>query len=141
MTDETTQETEVTEEPKVEPKTDAKQDKKGDKKFTDGDVAQIRRTEQKKLTDAQSAWEEEKTTLQSTIDSQNETIQEMVDLLKKDLELDDDYLELLEEKSPMEQLKALRKRAEKASKQDIPRTPKGEGKRNQQFTFQRKNTV
>lgn len=136
MTDENLKEAETETEQVSEPKTDAKQDKSGDKKFTDSDVAAIRRKASRELTDAQAAWENEKSTFQATIDSQNETIKSMVDLLKKDVEFPDDMLELLEEKSPAEQLTFLLKRAEKSAQ--IPRTPQGNGKRNESLTFQHK---
>lgn len=124
MTEEIKQDAE-TEQQEVEPKTDGKQDKAAEKKFTDSDVAAIRRKASKELTDAQTAWNEEKTNFQSTIDAQNEALEEMVALLEKDTEISEDVKELLKEKSPIDRLKFLRKRAEKVA--DIPPTPRGVG--------------
>lgn len=129
----------VTEEPKVEPKTDGKQVKVADKKFTDSDMAALRRTLTKQHADAETAWNTDKETLQAQVDAQNTTITEMVELLKKDIELDPDIDELLSEKSPAEQLSFLLKKS--AKKQDIPRTPKGSGERNNKPLFTRRTVV
>jgi hypothetical protein len=139
MTDENLQEAEVETEQEGEQKTDAPQAKSSDKKFTDSDMAALRRKLSKEHSDKETAWNTERGTLQGTIDTQNETIKEMVDLLKKDVEFDPDYLELLEEKSPADQLKILLKKAEKV--QDIPRTPQGKGQLPKQLPFKRTNTV
>lgn len=140
MSDESLQEQENVEEvveTKVEPKTDAKQEtKKGDKqdkKFTDADMANLRRSLSKQHSEAETAWNTEKETMQARLDAQDATITKMVDLLKKDVELPEDFAELLEEKSPSEQLEFLLKQASKVT--DIPRTPQGKGDRNHKFVF------
>jgi hypothetical protein len=139
MADENLENVEVEEQADGEQKTDAKQDKKGDKKFTDADMASLRRRLSKDHSDAEANWTTEKETLQGTIDTQNETIKEMIGLLKKDVELDDDLMELLEDKSPVDQLKFLLKRTEKVT--NIPRTPQGKGQLPKQLPFKRTNTV
>lgn len=144
MTDELEQDAveEVAEQPEGEPKkTDGKQDKAAVKKFTDAEMATLRRNKDKELTTAREGWETEKATLQETITGQEATIKKVVELLRKDVELDDDVMELLDEKSASEQLEFLLKKAEKANKQDIPRTPHGDGKRTQKFTFKQTNVV
>ena len=120
-------------------KTDSTQAKGAEKKFTDADMAAVRRSKEKELTTARDSWEAEKATLRSTIEGQEATIKKVVDMLRKDVELDEDVMGLLEGKPVAEQLEWLLKKAEKQT--DIPRTPKGEGKRPQKYTFKITNTV
>lgn len=118
------------EQPAVEEKpTGSNQTKKQNYTF-DEHTAEVKRIIAKEKADwkksadsTKSALEEQISSRDKTIDEQNTVIQEMVDLLKNDMNLDADYLELLSEKSPFEQLSALRKKAERSNKKDTPRTP------------------
>lgn len=133
---------EVTEQSEREHKpTDAKQVKAAEKKFTDADMASLRKSKDKELTKAQETWTTEKEAMQTTIDDQNSTIQEVLTLLQKDLEIDDDVMELLKDKTPAEQLRFLLKKVEKIGKRDIPRTPRGQGDVSKDLPFRRKQTV
>lgn len=63
--------------------------------------------------------------LRKDIQARDEVILAQVELLKKDLELDEITAELLSEKDPLAQFQTLVKMVEKAGKQEMPRTPKG----------------
>jgi hypothetical protein len=132
----------IEEQTEGEPKpTDAKQVKAAEKKFTDADMASLRKSKDKELTRERETWTTEKETMQSTIEGQEEVIKDVLTLLQKDLEVDDDVMELLKDKTPAEQLKFLMKKVEKIGKRDIPRTPKGEGEGSKDLPFRRKQTV
>jgi hypothetical protein len=83
------------------------------------------------------SWSEAEQSLRDQLSEQGEVIQTQVDVLKKDLNLDELTLELLAEKSPLEQYRFLLKKMEKTDKQEIPRTPRG-SKGENDGTFQHK---
>lgn len=86
-------------------------------------------------------WSDAEETLRKQVTDLGEAIQSQVDTLKKDLELDDLTLELLNEKSPLEQYRFILKKMEKSAKTDIPRTPRGEGNLPPAQPFKRTNSV
>jgi hypothetical protein len=87
-------------------------------------------------------WTTAEQTLREQLTARDEIIQKNVDLLKKDLNIDEEDWELtMADRDVLFQYDYLLKKVEKLSKKDIPRTPKGEGERNEKFTFTRRNTV
>lgn len=103
-----------------------------EKTFTQADVNKIVAKEKaswKRTHDAsQSEHDTVVTGLQKDIEKRDAVIQSTVDLLKKDLEIDEDEWQAgFADRDVLEQYQYLVKRAEKAAKKDaqFPRTPKG----------------
>jgi hypothetical protein len=119
----------VDETTEVEEKETGSDQKKTGKTFTQEEVNALiakeksawKRSHEKE----KGSWSESEQTLRDQLAEQGEVIQSQVDVLKKDLALDELTLELLSEKPPLEQYRFLLKKMEKADKRDIPRTPQG----------------
>lgn len=131
----------VEEEVETEPEkgTGTDQTKTG-KTFTQDDVNKLIAKEKaswKRSADKEKATlSETEQTLRDQLTARDEIIQKNVDLLKKDLNIDEEDWELtMADRDVLFQYDYLLKKAEKASKKDIPRTPKGEGERNEKVTF------
>lgn len=80
--------------------------------------------------------------LRADITKRDEIIQKNVDLLKKDLNIDEEDWELtMADRDVLFQYDYLLKRMEKLGKKDIPRTPSGNGELKQKPTFQHKTST
>ena len=79
--------------------------------------------------------------LREKIIARDAVIQKSVDLLKQDMNIDEDFQELLNGMDVLAQYEWLLKKAEKAGKQDIPRTPQSQGDAIKSSPFRRRQTV
>ena len=142
MTDKQEVEAEVETE---EPKEEAEPTKSQDRKYSDADVNRLIAKEKaawKRSADKEkSTLSEAETSLREQLTSRDEIIQKNVDLLKRDMDIDEEDWELtMADRDVLFQYDYLLKKADKASKLDIPRTPRSEGG-NQKATFARRNRV
>lgn len=78
--------------------------------------------------------------MQKDIEKRDEIITKQVELLVKDLGLDEETLELLNGLDVLARYDWILKKVEKAGKQDVPRTPKASGERQPARPF-RKTTL
>lgn len=114
-----------------ETKQDAQPAKNEERKYSDADVNKIvakekaawKRTHDKAVGDHETIVDG----LRKDVEKRDELITKQVDLLVKDLGLDDDTMELLNGLDVLAKYDWIMKKVEKAGKQDIPRTPKGSG--------------
>lgn len=135
------------EQEEVETETDEKgtgtDQTKTEKPFTQEEVnrliAREKATWKRSADKEKSALSETETSLREQLTKRDEIIQKNVDLLKADLQMDDEDWELLmADRDVLFQYDYLLKRMEKAGKKDIPRTPSGEGQLKQKPTFTHK---
>lgn len=105
-------------------------------------VAKEKASWKKSADHEKDGWTETEKSLKASIKEREDVIQEAVDLLKKDLNLDEDLQELFDGMDTLAQYKWLMKKVEKTGKQQIPRTPRSNvGADQSAQPFTRTNTV
>ena len=138
--------TDATDETTTEEKETGTDQTKTGKTFTQEDVNKLIAKEKaswKRGADKEKeTWTTAETSLREQLTARDEIIQKNVDLLKQDLNIDEEDWELtMADRDVLFQYDYLLMKAEKLSKKEIPRTPKGEGERNQKFTFARRSVL
>ena len=151
MTDETKQEDVTQEAPSTTVKVQRK--KLDDMGFNDEQKAWHIAENKRIASKEKDTWQERKSSLRTNhealveglradITKRDELIQAQIDILKDDLEIDDEEWQAdFGDRDVLFQYERLLAKATKSTKKDIPRTPKGEGSISQETPFRRKQTV
>lgn len=131
------QETEVTE---ADDKATGTDQTKTEKTFTQTEVNSLIAKEKaswKRSADREkTAMSETENSLREQVKSRDAIIQKNVDILKKDLNVDEeDWNLLMSDRDVLFQYDYLLQRVSKTEKKDIPRTPNGDGELKQKPTF------